>query len=86
MGRSEQIKMVSSHTWLTHPGGKSFHAYLSGKSGTHSVCESGTPITNLAKMELPGGRSPCCLLCFCRLYLVDLGAALKVVPIVGGES
>lgn len=86
MERSVRIKMISSHIWLAHPGTNLFHAYLSGKDGTHSVCESGVSIFNFGKMSLPGVRSLCCLLCFRELYGMDFSGDLEVTRMIEGKS
>jgi hypothetical protein len=82
--RSQKIKMVSSHYWLKHPGEKIFHAFLIAKSGAHSGCGGGLPISNLESMDIPGEHSGCCSECFFWLYGVNFSVAADVARIEGG--
>lgn len=84
--RSVEVKKVSSHYWLRNPGDKVFHSYLIAKSGAHSVCEGGRPLSSLRAMDIPGDRSVCCNDCFLGLYGVDLRAMVvgSMASPVGG--
>lgn len=65
---NQALERVITHHWLRHYGQAVYHAYVSGKPGSISVCGEQSQITNLALMDIPGDRSKCCLQCVSDLY------------------
>lgn len=57
-----------SHHWLRHEDDTHYHAYLSARPGTPSVCSEGKPIVDWTEMSIPGDRSTCCGCCGTKLF------------------
>lgn len=65
---AESIARAASHHWVRHENQPIFHAYLSIRPGTTSVCGEGRAFQSVREMDVPGERSKCCAKCCEALY------------------
>lgn len=68
MVMTPELKKVSTHHWLKHKPERVFHAYLSMRPGSNSVCGLSNPIADWQEMDIPGSLSPTCTSCMTELF------------------